>query len=167
MAKGKYQQWLTDDGLLLLRGWARAGATDAEIAKKIGISAETFCVWKNRFPQFSEALKKGKEVVDLMVEESGLLRRALGMTVTEVTTNTYIDKDGEEHTATKTVVKEIPPDVTAQIFWLKNRRPDLWREKQEIVQTTNVVDPTFMKALSAKTREVFENGSDTPADVED
>ncbi len=98
MAKGKYQRWLEPDGLLLLEGWARDGLTDEQIAGNIGITATTLYEWKNRFPEISEALKKGKEVVDYQVENA-LLASAL---------------DG---------------NTTAQIFWLKNRRPDRWREK--------------------------------------
>lgn len=98
MAKGKYQRWLEPDGLLLLEGWARDGLTDEQLAEKIGITATTLYEWKNRFPEISEALKKGKEAVDYEVENA-LLSKALA------------------------------GDTTAQIFWLKNRRPDKWRDK--------------------------------------
>mgnify|MGYP002554267787 CR=1 FL=1 len=98
MAKGKYQRWLEPDGLLLLEGWARDGLTDEQLAEKMGISTTTLYEWKNKFPEFSEALKKGKEVVDYQVENALLLKALCG-------------------------------DVTAQIFWLKNRRPDKWRDK--------------------------------------
>ena len=98
MAKGKYQRWVEPDGLLLLEGWARDGLTDEQIAKNIGITATTLYEWKNRFPEISDTLKKGKEVVDYQVENA-LLNKALG------------------------------GDTTAQIFWLKNRRPDKWRDK--------------------------------------
>ena len=77
MAKGKYQRWLEPDGLLLLEGWARDGLTDEQIAGNVGITATTLYEWKNRFPEISEALKKGKEIVDIQVENA-LLKRALG-----------------------------------------------------------------------------------------
>lgn len=98
MAKGKYEYWLTADGLTLLEGWARDGLTDEQLAHNCGITAATLYDWKNRFPEISEALKKGKEVVDYEVENA-LLNKALS------------------------------GDVTASIFWLKNRRPDKWRDK--------------------------------------
>lgn len=123
MAKGKYEYWLTPDGLLLLEAWARDGLTDKQIAKNIGISEQTLNVWKKTYPSFFESLKKGKEVVDIEVENA-LLKRALGYRYDEVTI-----EDGVE---TKRVTKEVQPDTTAQIFWLKNRRPDLWRDKQNV-----------------------------------
>lgn len=100
MAKGKFQRWLEPHGLTLLEGWARDGLTDVQIADKLKITVSTLYEWKKRFPTFSEALKKGKEIVDYEVENA-LLKRALS------------------------------GDVTAQIFWLKNRRPDKWRDKQD------------------------------------
>lgn len=77
VAKGKYEYWLTEDGLVLLEGWARDGLTDEQIAHNCGITAATLYDWKNRFPQISEALKKGKEVVDYEVENA-LLKKAVG-----------------------------------------------------------------------------------------
>ena len=77
MAKGKYEQWLTDEGLTLLEGWARQGQLDVDIARHIGINVATLYGWKNRFPEIDRALKKGKEVVDFAVENA-LLNKALG-----------------------------------------------------------------------------------------
>lgn len=127
MAKGKYAKWLEPENLLLLESWARDGLTDEQLAKKMGISTSTLNAWKNRFPEILESLKKGKEVVDSMVENA-LLKRAMGYKYTET-------KEKVEYgvvTETITTVKEVPPDTTAQIFWLKNRKPDQWREKQQV-----------------------------------
>lgn len=122
-AKGKYHDWLTPESLTRLEGWARDGLTDEQIAKKMGISKGTLYDWKNKFPEFSNALKNGKEVVDTLVENA-LLKRALGYNYLEIT-----EEDGDLGYKKKTVHKQMPPDVTAQIFWLKNRRPDKWRDK--------------------------------------
>lgn len=131
MATGKYQRWLEPDGLLLLEAWARDGLTDEQIAEKCGISRSTLMEWKTRYPDISDTLKRGKEVVDIQVENA-LLRRALGYRYDEVTKEEQIDRNSGERklVTTKIVTKEIQPDVTAQIFWLKNRRPDIWRDKQ-------------------------------------
>ena len=80
MAKGKFAYWLTEEGLILLRQWARDGYTDDQIAERIGISRGTFYAWKKRFPDFDDALKKGKEVIDGEVEEA-LIMSALGYTM--------------------------------------------------------------------------------------
>ena len=71
MAKGKYQEWLTEDGLLLLEGWARDGLTDEQIAtQKMHIAYSTFKEWVNKYPAISAALKKGKSFVDAELEET-------------------------------------------------------------------------------------------------
>lgn len=127
MANGKYQQWLEPEGLTLLEGWARDGLTDEQIAGNIGINTSTLYDWKNKFPKISEALKKGKEVVDIQVENA-LLKRALGYEFQE----TRVEKSDKDGTKIIQTLKHIPADTTAQIFWLKNRMPDKWRDKPEI-----------------------------------
>ena len=127
MANGKYQQWLDPEGLTLLEGWARDGLTDEQIAGNIGINTSTLYDWKNKFPKISEALKKGKEVVDIQVENA-LLKRALGYEFQE----TRVEKSDKDGTKIIQTLKHIPADTTAQIFWLKNRRPDKWRDKPEM-----------------------------------
>ena len=124
MASGKYQRWLEPDGLLLLEGWARDGLTDEQIAHNIGISRGTLYDWKKAYPDISNALKRGKDVVDIEVENA-LLKRALGYEYTEERVE-ISDKDGQKVIQT---TKHVAADTTAQIFWLKNRRPDKWRDK--------------------------------------
>lgn len=126
MAQGKYREWLTKEGLLKIEGWARDGLTDEQIAKNMGISRQTLYDWKNKYPDISDALKRGKEIVDREVENA-LLKRALGYKYKEIRTET------DEYGRVKTIEieKEVVPDVTAQIFWLKNRKPTEWRDKQE------------------------------------
>ena len=133
MAKGKYEEWLTPEGLLKLEGWARDGLTDKQIAKNIGISEQTLCVWKKNYPSLSESLKKGKEVVDRQVENA-LLKRALGFEYTEVTKK--CDPNSGKMIVTKEVTKQVVPDTTAQIFWLKNRKQDDWRDKPKEIDRT-------------------------------
>lgn len=130
MAKSKVEKWLTPEGLALLNGWAKDGLTDEQIAKNMKVSTSTYYEYKKKHVEILEALKKGKEVVDYEVENA-LLKRALGYTIT--IEEEKVDKYGDVHTLKKTV--HIPADTTAQIFWLKNRKPDKWREKQE---NTNV-----------------------------
>lgn len=133
MAKGKYEYWLTPEGLLKLEAWARDGLIDEQIAENIGINPATLYEWKKRYPKISESLKKGKEVVDIQVENA-LLKRALGYEYTEVTQEVCENAEtGEmELRVTKKVTKEVVPDTTAQIFWLKNRKPNEWRDKQNM-----------------------------------
>lgn len=131
--KGKYYNWLTEEGLIKLEGWARDGLTDEQIAQNIGISRSTLNEWKKKFSDISDALKKGKEVVDRQVENA-LLKRALGYSYDEVTQERIFNEETGrvELIPVKVVTKEVQPDTTAQIFWLKNRRPDLWRDRKEL-----------------------------------
>lgn len=133
MAKGKYEYWLTSEGLLTLEGWARDGLTDVQIAKNMGISSKTLYRWKESYCQICQALKKGKEVVDRQVENA-LLKRALGYSYTETKTK----KEYGEITEVTTIEKEVIPDVTAQIFWLKNRKPNEWRDKVTVTDETEL-----------------------------
>ena len=139
MAKGKFSEWLTPEGLLIIEGWARDGLIDEQIAKNMGISRSTLNVWKTKYPDISDALKKGKEVVDREVENA-LLKRALGYRYTETTKEAVKDPETGEvkMTVTKEVTKQVSPDTTAQIFWLKNRKPDKWRDKQEYEDHTAI-----------------------------
>ena len=77
MAKGKYQEWQTPEKLALIEGWARDGLTDEQIAHNIGIKRPTLYDWKKKYSDISDALKRGKEVVDQMVAGS-LVKRAFG-----------------------------------------------------------------------------------------
>lgn len=133
MPKGKYHDWITKDGLSRIRGWARDGLQDKQIAHNIGISHDTFYAWVKRFPDFSEALKSGRAPVDIAVENA-MLKAALGYDSEEVIEERAWDADREEMVVvgTRTVTKRVPPNVTAQIFWLKNRKPEQWRDRRDV-----------------------------------
>lgn len=165
MAKPKYEKWITDEGLLQLEAWARNGLTDEQIAHNMGVSTATLYNYKRNHLEILEALKKGKEVIDIQVENA-LLKRALGYSYSENKymlarmeddeyqnkLTAYINEYKYHHPEasqeeinrvkinfpkTKEVLverktKEVSPDTTAQIFWLKNRKPEQWRDKQVV-----------------------------------
>lgn len=124
------------------------GADDKQLARVFGVSEATINNWKKHYPELLESIKKGKDVFDTQVVEKSLLKRALGYKYTETTREpcVVIKRKGKkpeiaeedlpnvrsEMVITKTVTKEVAPDVTAQIFWLKNRNPERWRDKQDI-----------------------------------
>lgn len=152
-----YKDWITEEGIIKLEGWARDGLIDEQIANNIGIHPSTIYDWKKKYPEIAEALKKGKEVIDREVENA-LLKRALGYKYKEITyeriENMEVDPDGkinmEPGTKIKTVIKEVVPDTTAQIFWLKNRKPQQWRDKQEIDHSGNMNINNPMEGLSTE-----------------
>lgn len=149
----KINEWLEKDKLILLEGWARDGLTDEQIAKNIGIATSTFYEWKKKQIEFSEALKKGKEVIDFEVENA-LLKRALGYTIT--IEEEKLDKYGDVHTLKKDV--HIPGDATAQIFWLKNRKPNNWKDRVETDEDKEAV--TNASQVIAKIRKVAQEYTD-------
>ena len=99
MAKSKYESHVAPR-LEEIKDWARNGATDEEVAKRLGISKDTFYEYKKQYSDFSDTLKETKAYVDAQVENA-LLQNAL------------------------------KGNITAQIFWLKNRRPKVWREQPD------------------------------------
>jgi len=101
------------------------GMTDEEMAKKLGISRSTFSAWKVEYPIFAKILKEGKEKFDTDVVEKTLLKRATGYE--------YEEREYKgQRKLVKRVVKQLAPDVTALIFWLKNRNPLRWKDKQSV-----------------------------------
>ena len=138
---------MTEDGLLRIEGWARDGLTDEQIAGNMGIAERTFTMWKERFPAIVAALKKGKAPADIVVENA-LYKSATGYYVTikkpiKVKTKRQLAGKGTiEEERIEFVEDEmyIPPNPTAQIFWLKNRKPQVWRDRQtETVDNTESV----------------------------
>jgi len=140
----KSDPWITEDGLTKIQGWARDGLIEKQIAKNMGVAESTLRNWKNIFPEIAEALRKGKEVVDREVENA-LFKSALGfmqkvkkpVRIREVEYDPKSGKKIRESEKWVQVEEEvyIPPQVTAQIFWLKNRKPDQWREKNDLTLT--------------------------------
>lgn len=122
--------------MLLLEAWARDGLTDKQIAHNIGISEQTLNVWKKTYPSFFESLKKGKEVVDVQVENA-LLQKAMGISKTivkPIKVKEVLYDNGKrigekEHIEYAKEEIYIPPDTTAQIYWLKNRMRGKWKDK--------------------------------------
>ncbi len=159
MAKGKYQEWLTEEGLLQLESWARDGLTDEQIAANIGITRKTLAEWKNKYGDICDTLKRGKEVVDIQVENA-LLKRALGYTYKEVTREKVFNPETGQYELmpTKEVTKEVVPDTTAQIFWLKNRRPEQWRDKRDVsVEGELNTNNPFAGLSTDELRKIIEN----------
>lgn len=157
MAKSKYEEYIKDN-LILVEGWARDGLTDEMIAKNLNIAVSTLYEYKKQHSEFSEALKKGKEIIDRHVENA-LLKRALGYKTTEVTK----ERNSEgQLVVTKEVIKEVQPDTTAEIFWLKNRNPQAWRDKKDIEQTGNMnvnVNNPYKDLTPEELRQLIKNDS--------
>jgi transposase-like protein len=123
------------------------GATDKELADFFDIDEATLNRWKTQHPEFCKSLKRGKMQADATVAEK-LYHRATGYEHPEVITATFQG----EITDTMEVTKHYAPDTTAAIFWLKNRQPQLWRDKQEI-ESNNTNDNTVRIKLEGDLKE--------------
>lgn len=133
MAKGKYREWLTVDKLATVERWKRHGHTNKEIAEYIGICEDTLYEWINAYPEFAEAIKKGKEVIVCELENA-LIKRAKGYEVEEIV---YLPERGGGVTERRNT-KHIPPDTTALIFALKNMDAENWRDRKETALSGSV-----------------------------
>lgn len=129
MARKKYQEWLTREGLIKIEGWARDGLTEEQIARNMGISRVTLIEWKKRYPDILNTLKRGKDVADREVENA-LFKSACGWEYDEVTET----EDSEGRTSRRVIHKQVLPNPAAIIFWLKNRKPNEWRDRREVVE---------------------------------
>lgn len=110
----------------LVKLLASKGLIDTEISKELEISEATLNNWKNEHPLFLESIKKGKEEIDDIVENA-LFKRAIG----------YEHSEDDIKVCDKKIVitptiKHYPPDTAAAFIWLKNRRPDKWRDKKDV-----------------------------------
>lgn len=102
------------------------GHTDAELGKYFGVNESTICRWKIAHPEFCKSIKSGKEIADAEVTQS-LYKSAMGYehsdTDIRVVNNEIVETP---------ITKYYPPNATSIIFFLKNRQPKKWRDKQEI-----------------------------------
>lgn len=137
MGRKKIDTWLTEKGLAKVEELASQDISMNEISEKMGIHISTFCDWKDRFPTFDEAYKKGRakaiEKITADVEDV-MYKNARGLAKVEETTyeRQFNRKTGEyEMVEVKRTVKSVPPSTTAQIFILKNKLPNDYKDKVE------------------------------------
>ena len=120
------QDWKTAAKVL-----GRLGATNKDIAEAFNVSQNAVVQWRKKVGQFQHALKAGKDEADEQVEKS-LFSRANGYSHPDIEIKTVSIGAGVSKIVTVPTVKHYPPDTTACIFWLKNRKPEQWRERQEV-----------------------------------
>lgn len=105
------------------------GYQDSQLAELLNISEATLNNWKNEHPDFLESVKKGKAEFDDQAVTNALKKRALGF-------QRSVERASREGPIQ--CFEEVPPDTTACIFWLKNRQPEQWRDKQHIEQSGEI-----------------------------
>jgi len=123
----------------------KLGLTDKELAAFFEVSEQTLNAWKQEYPEFLESLKDGKEMADARVVQK-LFERAMGYEHPETKFFTVNKGDFVQEIETRETTKIYPPDVTAAIFWLKNRQPSRWRDKQETDMNIGITEVLRPKA---------------------
>jgi hypothetical protein len=128
MAKSRWPE--VQEKLPLIKAWARDGIYEKDIIVRLKIANGTFYKYKNEHLELAEALKEGKEVVDVEVENIAL-KRALGYSYDEITTEIVTTTTGKEISRKiKKTTKHVPGEPAMIIWWLCNRKPDVWRQRQ-------------------------------------
>lgn len=139
-------EWLEDESLELIRGWARDGLNYAEIAQKMRVGERTLYRWKKEEGQIRQALKEGRDVADRKVENA-LFESAIGGFIEEE--ETFMQEvNGVATKRVKRIKKYMQPNLGSIVFWLKNRKPDTWKDKREIItndESLNKLDDLLNK----------------------
>lgn len=146
-AKSKYEDTFPE----VAEGYARRGLSDSDIAKNLGISLQSYYDYQKKYPDFLEAIRRGKRPANIIVENA-LYKRCVGFEYDEVTQEIGKDEKGKQVIRKKTVKKHIVPDVNAIRFWLTNREPELWKNFREESGADNIEEiketlSEFIKAL--------------------
>lgn len=140
MAGGRPSKYDKELHPKLAKAYSMAGLTDAQMAEEMGIATPTLYAWKKEHEEFSNAIKDGKELPDSKVE-AALFKMATGFDYKARKPLVVSDgKDVGSHVVVAEYREKSLPNVTAQIFWLKNRRPDRWRDKQDIQVDTGPLE---------------------------
>ena len=147
----KVEDWLVDDKRVLLEGWCRLGLPPKDLCTNMGIGKTTFYKWYNTNTEFANIIKKNKEVCDFIVENE-LFKNAQGFTqmveepikLKEIKYDKVTGKKIGEKEKVVLVKRQIyfKPDTVAQIFWLKNRKRDKWRDKVEDFDKQESIEET-------------------------
>lgn len=149
---GRPSKYNKDLHPLLGEALASKGLINPQIAEKMGVSTSTLGKWMKEHEEFSDAIKRGREEPDDLVENS-LFRRATGYE-NDKAVKIFMPANAKEPVYAP-YTEQVQPDVTACIFWLKNRRPDRWRDKQDINLSGGVdIKRDFSKLTDAQLEEL-------------
>ena len=132
--KSKLEHWLLPENLKKIKEWMTEGCTLTDLSKRMGVSRATLRSWRAKHKELDETITDGAIPADSNVENA-LYQRAVGMTLTERYYEERYNKETQKmvKVLVKEVVKEVAPDTKACIYWLKNRLPDKWQDRREVV----------------------------------
>lgn len=152
-------EWLTEDGLMLIECFCRDGFTLADIANRIGVSTSQLAKWAKEYPELGDAIKRGKEIVDYMVENA-LLKSALGYKTHEVKVTTTMRYGKVVETITEDLEKEVAPNINAIQTWLYNRCKDKWKNMNNSKSVVDLMDEDSSIEITVTRASQNESGFD-------
>lgn len=161
MPRPKIDTYESEYWLLKIKGWARDGLSEEQIAYNMGISYNTLKRWKKLSEPIASALKEAKDVADRKVENA-LFKAAVGYTYDEVTEERKFNPKTQQYemVVTKIVHKTLLPQTTAQIFWLKNRKQNEWRDRRQVEDYVSFENDGFIEALKKNAEDTFKNSEE-------
>ncbi len=138
MSKGCPNKYKTiiQPNLQVILGWLRSGYTEETIAKRLGLGHSTWHRHKTAQPEFAKMVNEGRQDTGALAVNS-LFRRVLGYEYEETTVEERL-VEGKKQTFTKTITKQMAPDVAACCFFIVNRLPELWQHIQHIQHSGEV-----------------------------
>lgn len=150
--KPKYEKWLQPENLILIEGWRRDGLSNEQIAKNMGIYVSTLYSWLEKYKELKEAYKKGDEVSTYEIENK-LYKSAIGYDIEEMDIQETEYPDGTKTITKRKHRRHVPASIAAQIFILKNRRPNKWKDKPTVEDMEEIKDDGFIDAIKASAKE--------------
>ena len=153
--------------LLEIQKWCEEGLTNDIICERLGIAESTWYEYQKNHEILSELVQASKSVIDKKVENA-LLKTALGFEYEEIKTIIEEDKNGKKRTRIEKTKKYMPPNPTAQAFWLKNRKRDEWGDRKEIIFDTKAQElerkKLFLQMINDEVVEADYSVADIPND---
>lgn len=167
MAKGKYREWLTENGMIRLEGWARDGLSDEQLAQNMGIGTTTLYRWKNEHREIREAIRAGKDIPDRKVENA-LYHSCFDRTITVnkafKVRRVWFDDKGHRCEEERIEIAEetvaIPANEKAQEFWLANRKPEQWSKKEKLEVSGSVDFADVISQARERAKNAAQDNSD-------
>lgn len=136
------------------------GHTDKELASFFEVSESTINLWKLEHIEFSESIKRGKDIADADISQK-LYHRAIGYSHPDVEIKVVAEGQGLGSRIEEVpVIKHYPPDPTSMIFWLKNRQPKKWRDKQEVEHSGEITNPSINLVIKSGGQELASSEND-------
>lgn len=160
------EYWLTEDGLTLLAAWKRDALSHEQICSRMNIDYATLKRWQIKHPEIKEALSRGKELVDYMVENA-LLKAALGYKTKEikVTLGKKVISGETFQVLKETTTKQVGPNAVACLAWLNNRKHEQWKRNRDNCVEYNEDDKSVtVKIIRGKGKEQTDSSGDVVND---